>query len=328
VAVRASGAVARTVLDPRAMSRPLIGTSPALLAAIETLCRVAPTDVTVLVLGETGTGKELAARLVHDRSRRAGAPFVAVNCAALPPALVESELFGHEAGAFTGAIRRRIGRLELAAGGTLFLDEIGDLPADAQAKLLRALQEHAIERVGGAESIAVDVRLVAATNRELAADVERGGFRRDLYYRLAVVGVRLPPLRERPGDVAPLAAYFVARAAERLGVAGVVLGAAAIARLETYAWPGNVRELENVALRVVALAAPGAVIEPEQLGLVDDAPAHAVVPAADLHALLAYCEREIIRRALYHHGGNRTRAAVALGISRQALQQRLARLIG
>jgi two-component system response regulator HydG len=304
----------------------LIGDSPALRRAVDTLACVAPTDVTVLVLGETGTGKELAARLVHDGSLRARGPFVAVNCAALPENLVESELFGHEPGAFTGAVKRRIGRLEQAHGGTLFLDEIGDLPAGAQAKLLRALQERVIERVGGAEAIAVDLRLVAATNRDLAADIAAGGFRRDLYYRLNVVAVRLPALRERPGDVARLAAHFLAAAQDRLGKRDLGLTEHALARMAAYPWPGNVRELENLCTRLVALAPSGAVLGPEHLGLIVDAElAGSPLPSADLRDLLAFCEREIIRRTLDRCGGNRTRTAALLGVSRQALQQKLAR---
>jgi len=307
-------------------SRMLVGASPGFCRAVETLDRVAPTDVTVLVLGETGTGKELAARLLHDHSRRAAAPFVAVNCAALPENLVESELFGHEPGAFTGALRRRIGRIEQAGGGTLFLDEIGDLPPAAQAKLLRAVQERVIERVGGGDPIAVDMRLVAATHRDLAADPDRA-FRRDLFYRLSVVTVRLPALRERREDVPELVAHFLDLAMARLGKREIRLNAHALDRLAHYGWPGNIRELENLCTRLVALSPSGAMLGPEHLGLMAEPPlAGSPLPAADLRTLLDYCEREIIRRVLDRHGGNRTRAASTLGISRQALQQKLARL--
>ena len=319
-----SHALSSSQVHPR-----LLGTSAAMRRAVETLACVAPTDVTVLVLGETGTGKELAARLVHDGSPRARGPFIAVNCAALPENLVESELFGHEPGAFTGAVKRRIGRIEQAHGGTLFLDEIGDLPAGAQAKLLRALQERVIERVGGAESSAVDFRLVAATNRDLAADIASRTFRRDLFYRLNVVGVRLPALRERAGDIALLAAHFLAVAMQRLGKHDLRLTEHAVARMAAYPWPGNVRELENLCTRLVALAPSGSALGPERLELMVDAELPgSPLPSADLRDLLAFCEREIIRRTLDRHAGNRTRTAAALGVSRQALQQKLARFGG
>jgi two-component system response regulator HydG len=307
-------------------SFPVIGRSAALCAAMSVLERAAPADVSVLVLGETGTGKELAARLVHARSRRADQPFVAVNCAALPEQLVESELFGHEAGAFTGAIRRRIGRFEQAHGGTLFLDEIGDLPLPAQAKLLRALQERVIERIGSSESIPVDVRVIAATHRDLQAEVANRCFRSDLYYRLSVVTARLPALRDRPGDVGALAEHFLAAAQARLGRRDLHLTAAAKQRLAAHLWPGNVRELENTVTRAVALAESGAAIDVADLVL--DQPVSlpgSPLPSTDLRDILDFCEREILRRMLERHGGNRTHTAAALHISRQALQQKLAR---
>ena len=304
----------------------VVGESPALGRALAIMTRAATTDVSVLVLGETGTGKELAARLIHARSPRAGGPFVAVNCAALPEHLVESELFGHEAGAFTGAVKRRLGRFEQASGGTLFLDEIGDLPMAAQAKLLRALQERVIERLGGGEAIAVDVRVIAATHRDLAADIAARGFRSDLYYRLSVVTTRLPALRERPGDVARLAEHFLASAQARFGRTGVRLTPAAHARLAAQAWPGNIPELENVITRVVALAEPGAEIGADDLALDDDAVLPGCpLPSTELRDILDFCEREILRRMLERHDGNRTHTAAALHISRQALQQKLAR---
>ena len=309
-----------------ATSPVIVGTSRSLRRAIDTLARAATTDVAVLILGETGTGKELAARLLHQGSPRTAGPFVAINCAALPEHLIESELFGHEAGAFTGAVRRRIGRFEQAHGGTLFLDEIGDLPLAAQAKLLRALQERVIERVGGGEPIAVDVRVVAATHKDLASDLAARAFRRDLFYRLSVVTARLPALRDRPGDVAILADHFLAAAAARFGRRGVTLTEAARARIAAYPWPGNVRELENAMTRVVALAADGDAIDVAALELdADGAPAGSPLPSTELRDILDFCEREILRRVLAHHDGNRTRAAAALRISRQALQQKLAR---
>jgi transcriptional regulator with PAS, ATPase and Fis domain len=307
----------------------MLGRSPAMRRAIDVLRRVAPTDVTVLVLGETGTGKELAARLIHDGSARARGPFVAVNCAALPETLVESELFGHEAGAFTGAVKRRIGRIEQAHTGTFFLDEIGDLPGGAQAKLLRALQERSIERIGGSEPIEVDFRLVAATNRDLAADIASRTFRRDLFYRLNVVAIRLPALRERMGDIPLLARHFLEIAMRRLGRHGIRLSEHAVTRLEAYPWPGNVRELENVSTRLVALASSDTILGPEHLDLmIEGELTGSPLPSADLRDIIDFCEREIIRRMLERHGGNRTRTAEALGISRQALQQKLARYTG
>jgi two-component system, NtrC family, response regulator HydG len=303
--------------------RDLVGSSAVFRNAVAMLERVADTDVTVLVLGETGTGKELAARLLHARSARAAEPFVAVNCAALPESLVESELFGHEAGAFTGAVKRRIGRIEQAHRGTLFLDEIGDLPVGAQAKLLRALQEREIERVGSGTPIAVDVRVIAATHRDLADDP--GRFRRDLYYRLSAVTVRLPALRERLEDLPALASHFLALAMQRMNRSGIQLDSGTLAELARHAWPGNVRELENVCTRLVALSPSGATILPAQLVL--DTVGAALPPAypADLRSILAYCERAIVQQALARHAGNRTHAAAALGISRQALQKKLAR---
>ena len=235
-----------------AVTRPLIGTGPALDAVRRAVARVAPTDATVLVLGETGTGKELVARSVHDQSRRAGKPFVAVSGVALAPGLVASELFGHEAGAFTGASARRLGRFEQAGGGTLFLDEVGELPPEAQAMLLRAIQERTIERVGGGP-VAVDVRLVAATHRDLGSEVRAGRFRADLFYRLNVFPVVVPPLRERASDVPELAAHFVALFAARHGRAPPRVRADTLRALQAHDWPGNVRELQNLLERAVIL---------------------------------------------------------------------------
>ncbi len=233
--------------------RPLVGASPGLDAVRRAVARVAPTNATVLVLGETGTGKELVARSVHDLSPRRGRAFVPVSCAALAPGLVPSELFGHEAGAFTGAVKRRAGRFELADGGTLFLDEVGELPADAQAALLRVLQERVVERVGGGESVPVDVRVVAATHRDLAAEVRAGRFRADLFYRLNVFPVAVPPLRDRPGDVPALAMHFVSRFAAAHGRPVPRVRPATLAALAAHAWPGNVRELQNLIERAVIL---------------------------------------------------------------------------
>jgi transcriptional regulator with GAF, ATPase, and Fis domain len=233
----------------------IIGQSPALTAVLGNVQRVAATDATVLITGETGTGKELIARAVHYASNRKDKPLIKVNCAALPAGLVESELFGHEKGAFTGAIARRVGRFELAHGGTLFLDEIGELPAEAQAKLLRVLQEREFERVGGTAPIKVDVRVLAATNRDLLQAVREKTFREDLFYRLSVFPVQLPPLRNRKEDIPPLTLFLVNKFAARIGRRIDGVDRETMCRLVAYHWPGNVRELENVIERAVILAA-------------------------------------------------------------------------
>jgi PAS domain S-box-containing protein len=232
----------------------IVGQSPALLDALEKVNRVARTDATVLITGETGTGKELIARAIHSASQRREKPLIKLNCAALPAGLVESELFGHEKGAFSGAIGRRVGRFELANGGTIFLDEIGEVPLDAQVKLLRVLQEREFERVGGANPIKIDVRVIAATNRDLVKSIREGRFREDLYYRLNVFPIFLPPLRDRAGDVPLLVHVLVARFAARVGVRIDSVGKATMERLSGYSWPGNVRELENVLERAVILS--------------------------------------------------------------------------
>jgi PAS domain S-box-containing protein len=232
----------------------IVGQSPALTAVLDNVRRVAVTDSTVLIMGETGTGKELIARAIHSNSRRKDKPLIKINCAALPAGLVESELFGHEKGAFTGALARRVGRFELAQGGTIFLDEIGELPADAQAKLLRVLQEREFDRVGGSAPIRVDVRVLAATNRDLLKAVREKSFREDLYYRLSVFPLQLPPLRDRRDDIPPLALFLVNKFASRIGKRIDGVGKETMGRLLAYAWPGNVRELENIIERAVILA--------------------------------------------------------------------------
>ncbi|MBA4029189.1 MAG: Fis family transcriptional regulator [Planctomyces sp.] len=235
----------------------MVGRSAALRAVQEQVARVAPTDTTVLIHGETGSGKELVARSIHRLSPRAGEAFVPVNCAAMPESLIESELFGHERGAFTGADRRRLGKFELADGGTLFLDEIAELPMASQAKLLRVLQERAFERVGGAEPTRVDVRLVAASHRDLARQVERGRFREDLFYRLNVFKVRVPALRERREDIAELTEHLHQRLARRMGRPVLPLSDRSLRRIMAYGWPGNVRELANAVERATLLADGG-----------------------------------------------------------------------
>ena len=282
-----------------------------LLALVD---RVAPRDVAVLVTGESGTGKELVARRLHARSARAKAPFVAVNAAALPETLAESELFGAEKGAFTGADQPRAGRFEEASGGTLFLDEVGELPLPLQAKLLRALEERAVRRLGGVRETPVDVRLVAATNRDLASEAEAGSFRRDLYFRLAVVVVHVPPLRERAGDVPLLAGHLAARLSARHGVPVPRLSAEALAALEAHAWPGNVRELRNVLERAVVVRG-GEEIRAADLGL-------AAGPASQTLDR-THREREALLEALRRTGGKREEAAKLLGISVRTLYYRL-----
>ena len=237
----------------------LIARSPELKRVVAVIDRVAQSDAPVLVIGETGTGKEVIARHVHRASRRASGPFVSINCAAIPEQLLESELFGHEKGAFTGALARRLGKFEEAAGGTLLLDEIGEMDLKLQAKLLRAIQERQIDRVGGRGPVSVDLRIVATTNRDLMAEVEARRFREDLYYRLNVINVELPPLRDRPSDVAPLAEHFVRKHCERNALPPKAITAGAMAKLEGFGWPGNVRELENTMYRAVLIANTAAI---------------------------------------------------------------------
>jgi transcriptional regulator with GAF, ATPase, and Fis domain len=244
----------------------IVGQSPALMDVLEKVNRVARTDATVLITGETGTGKELIARAIHSASQRRDKPLIKLNCAALPAGLVESELLGHERGAFSGAISRRVGRFELANGGTIFLDEIGEVPLDVQVKLLRVLQEREFERVGGTNPIKVDVRVIAATNRDLVKSIREGKLREDLYYRLNVFPIALPPLRDRAGDVPLLVHFLVARFAAGVGVRIDSVGKATMERLSRYSWPGNVRELENVLERAVILSnGPTLEIDPEVL---------------------------------------------------------------
>jgi DNA-binding NtrC family response regulator len=299
----------------------LLGRSPAMLTVFKTIGRVAATDEPVLILGESGTGKELIANALHRNSWRAGRPFVKVNSAALSPTLLESELFGHERGAFTGAVAQRRGRFEQADGGTLFLDEIAELGVELQAKLLRVLQTGRFERVGGEDVVTADVRVVAATNRDLAARIAEGRFREDLYYRLSVVTVELPALRQRRDDIPLLAEHYVRRLAHKYGWPGLALAPEALASLLERLWPGNVRELQNVLARA-AILARGRVIGPDDLQ--PAAPAGeqgAATPAGSLQLreILAETERRVIHQALEQENWNRTRAARALGISRRQL---------
>jgi len=310
----------------------LLGRSVVMQEVFQTIRRVAATHVTVLIHGESGTGKELAARAIHELGPRSQGPFVAVNCAGIPDGLIENELFGHERGAFTDAVGQYIGRFEAASGGTLFLDEIGELAAPVQAKLLRVLQERSIERLGGRGSIPVDVRVLAATHRDLEQDVAAGRFRADLFYRIQVVPIELPALRQHRDDIPLLAAHFIEKARAEAGRGPARLAPAALAALERYDWPGNVRELENAIAHAVALA------ETNVLG-VDDLP-RALVRATRIDGLhdavrsgelgfeqaSADFERELLLEALESTGWNQTRTAEQLRMTRRALKLRIDRL--
>ena len=307
----------RFQLDSAVVETEMVGTSPAFRACLDAAERLAASEAPVLVTGETGTGKELVARWIHRSGPRARGPFVAVNSAAIPEALFEAELFGAEAGAFTGSTGKRAGKFEAAGGGTLFLDEIGELPLALQAKLLRAVQEKAFHRVGGTREVQVDVRIVAATNRDLAAAAREGRFREDLFHRLGTLPLTVPPLRERPEDIPLLARHIAARVARGLGRPFVDLSPSALARLLAYPWPGNVRELQNVVERAVVLSdAP--TLGAEALTL--------AVPGTSegsFGSSLAEAERETIRRALLKTGGKRGETAKLLGISWPTLRARI-----
>jgi len=308
----------------------LVGDAPAFRRVVE-LCRtIASTDHAVLVTGETGTGKEMAARAIHAASPRRDGPFVAVNCAALPAALVESELFGHEAGAFTGAGSRRLGRFELAAGGTLLLDELGDTPPAVQATLLRVLEERAITRVGGTERIPCDVRVIAATNRDLRRAVEQGSFRADLYYRLTTFPIAMPPLRERPEDVPALVEHLLGLDAGRTGDRRPRMTRAAMDALRSHRWPGNVRELRNVIERACLLAGDTIDLEhlpPEIAGGAAPEPDRPAASPSTIETLseLDRNERAIVLDALERCGWNQSAAARSLGVTRDVLRGRIRR---
>jgi DNA-binding NtrC family response regulator len=335
--------------DPKDADSVLVGRSPAMLRLRQLIDRVAPTDATVLVTGESGTGKEMIAREFYRRSPRRDQPFIKVNCAAISETLIESEFFGHERGAFTGATERREGRFELANHGTLLLDEVSEIPPGLQAKLLRVLQEREFERVGGNRTIKVNVRIIATSNRDLISHVEKGDFRQDLYYRLNVFPVQVPPLRDRAEDIMVLAEHFLHRFARKHGVKVSGLGDSARAAVMTYRWPGNVRELQNTIERAVIMAEAGRPVTAALLGLPGDltlaepppaeglvpplaeTPASMGVPGAVLEVTSADgtvlrlddLERQAIRAALRQTAGNRTQAAAALGISIRTLRNKL-----
>ncbi|RZA15706.1 MAG: nitrogen regulation protein NR(I) [Lysobacteraceae bacterium] len=340
----AASSTTPAMATPRGDDLPaLVGEAPAMRALFRSIGRLAQAPLSVLVTGETGTGKELVARALHRESPRALRPYVALNTAAIPAELLESELFGHEAGAFTGAARRHVGRFEQADGGTLFLDEIGDMPAALQTRLLRVLAEGEFFRVGGRELIRVDVRVIAATHQPLEALVEQGRFRADLLHRLDVVRLRLPPLRERREDIPQLAAGFLARAARRLQLPAKTLSDAALAQLQAHHWPGNVRELENLCWRLAAMA-PNDVVGSADLAEAMPAPSTAGASdsdawtrplaawtrsqlqagAQDLHAQArALFDRALLESALQQSDGHRGDAAIALGLGRNTVTRKL-----
>jgi formate hydrogenlyase transcriptional activator len=317
--------VLREEIDKASMFEEIVGTSPPLQAVLSRVSKVARTDSTVLITGETGTGKELVARAIHRRSRRSSRAFVSVNCAAIPRDLIASELFGHEKGAFTGAAQRRLGRFELAGGGTIFLDEVGELPAETQIALLRVLQENEFERVGGIRSIQTDIRVIAATNRDLQAAIAAGSFRSDLFYRLNVFPVEIPPLRDRREDIPMLVEYFIDRFARKAGKSIRGLNKKTLDLLQSYAWPGNIRELQNVIERsVIVCESENFSVDESWLSRQPLAPEPK--SPLDLSQKLATQEKEMIEAALRESEGRvfgPSGAAAKLGMPRSTLESKI-----
>jgi DNA-binding NtrC family response regulator len=323
----------RRRLAPSQTGCRIVGQSAAIRDILSRIHTVAGTDATILIHGESGTGKELIARMIHESSHRAGGSFVAVSCAALPKDLVETELFGHEPGAFTGATRLRIGRFESAHGGTLFLDDVDDIPMQVQVKLLRVLQEHTFERVGGESPIRTNVRLIGATKKHLPDMVAEGQFRQDLFYRLNVVPLHLPPLRERTEDIPALVEYFLGKLAIKLSRGSLTVSQAVMARLQSHDWPGNVRELEHVLERMAVLCMGNHLEEEDVPDFSTSQNAARVVSVSlqglakvDMASLLADVEGRLIQWAMREAGGNLARAAEMLGVPRSTLQYRISKL--
>ncbi len=308
----------RSALAERKM---LVGTCPPMLELYKEIARVAPTDATVLVTGESGSGKELVARTIHERSRRANSPFIACNCASLAEGLLESELFGHEKGSFTGANALHKGLFEMAEGGTIFLDEIGDVPAKMQGELLRVLQESEVRRVGGSTAIKINVRVISATNRDLSVEVGNGRMRKDLAYRLNVVSLHVPPLRERGDDIIALTLHLASRHAALLGRAEPHISEEAMYLIRTYAWPGNVRELENALARAVAMSQRGVILPGDLPPLTVGAKPDGLAAIDSDWPTLDELQRRYIERVLDRTGQNKTSAASILGIDRRTLQR-------
>ncbi len=326
-ALRHQVAYLRSEVDGRYAS--IVGNSPSVRSVVEAAQRTAKSDASVLLLGESGTGKELFARSIHQWSPRCAMPLIVINCVALTETLLENELFGHERGAFTGADRLQKGKLEMADGGTVFLDEIGDMSLPLQAKLLRVLQDREFQRVGGSKTVSVNIRIIAATNKDLRQTVRTGQFREDLYFRLNVVTLTLPPLRERSGDVAALAQFFLDRHTRDAKRPGMALSRAALDAMTHYTWPGNIRELDNVIARAVVLS-PKDIIEPEMLALLADDPIlhrreDAALPYLNMpyHESMEHHSRYIIARAMEQAEGNQTKAAESLKLQRTYLARLL-----
>jgi formate hydrogenlyase transcriptional activator len=329
--VRYENLTFREEIDRSPVFEEIIGSSVPIRNILSQVARVAPMDSTVLILGETGTGKELIAHAIHKGSSRSARPFIRVNCAAIPPSLIASELFGHEKGAFTGAMQRRLGRFELADGGTIFLDEVGELPMDTQVALLRVLQEREFERVGGSQTVSVNVRVLAATNRDLISEVEAGKFREDLYYRLNVFPIKVPPLRERGDDIPLLVEHFVKRYAKKSGKAIKTVAKKTLEQFQSYKWPGNIRELQNLVERGVILS------DGDTFSVEEECFKHEhvrgsrsqTIPATGQLRLDEYQQRDLIEAALAESKGRvagPSGAAMRLGIPRQTLESKIAGL--